>query len=41
MSRDEAGRNIRKAMEMPIQGLTEDNLPVPAPGSSAEYITLA
>jgi predicted RNase H-like HicB family nuclease len=41
VSREEAERNIRKAMEMHIQGLTEDNLPVPTPESSAEYITLA
>lgn len=41
VSREEAERSIRKAMEMHIQGLTEHSLPVPTSQSCAEYITLA
>jgi predicted RNase H-like HicB family nuclease len=41
VTRDEAERNIREAVEMHIQGLVEDNLPVPASESSAEYVTVA
>ena len=38
--RKEVEENIREAIEMHIQGLVEDGLPVPASESTAEYITI-
>lgn len=39
-TREEAEENIYKAIEMHIHGLVEDNLPVPQPISSAEYVAV-
>ena len=37
---EEVEKNIREAIEMHIQGLIEDGLPVPESESVAEYITV-
>ena len=34
----EAERNMREAIQLHIDGLKEDNLPIPEPASTAEYI---
>jgi predicted RNase H-like HicB family nuclease len=39
-TREEAEQNIYEAIEMHVQGLLEDNLPVPESQSFAEYITV-
>ena len=39
-TREEAERNMQAAIEMHIQGMKEDGLPIPEPQSSAEYITV-
>ena len=38
---EEAIENIKKAIEMHVQGLIEDNLPIPESESFAEYVTIA
>jgi len=37
-TRHEAERNIREAIDLHIEGLVEDGLPLPEPASSTEYI---
>jgi len=37
---EETKRNMHKAIEMHIQGLIEDRMPIPEPDSFAEYITI-
>ena len=39
-TREDAERNIYEAIEMHIQGLLEDNLPIPESNSFAEYVAL-
>jgi predicted RNase H-like HicB family nuclease len=39
-TRDEATRNMYEAIEMHVQGLIEDELPVPESQSFAEYVAL-
>ena len=39
-TRQEAEQNMREAIEMHIQGLLEDNLPIPDLETTAEYITV-
>jgi predicted RNase H-like HicB family nuclease len=39
-TREEAERNMHEAVEMHIQGLIEDKLPIPKGVSSAEYIAI-
>ena len=39
-TREEVERNMRKAIELHVQGLLEDNLPVPQSNSFAEYIAV-
>jgi len=39
-TRDEAERNMHEAVEMHIQGLIEDKLPIPKGVASAEYIAI-
>ncbi|MBI2831399.1 MAG: type II toxin-antitoxin system HicB family antitoxin [Chloroflexi bacterium] len=34
----EAGKNIKEAMRFHIEGLKEDDLPIPEPTSSTEYV---
>jgi predicted RNase H-like HicB family nuclease len=40
VDREEVERNMHKAIEMHVQGLLEDNLPVPQSNSFAEYIAV-
>jgi predicted RNase H-like HicB family nuclease len=40
-TREEAEKNMYEAIEMHVQGLLEDNLPVPESKSFAEYIAVA
>jgi len=39
-TREEAERNMHEAVEMHIQGMIEDKLPIPEANSSAEYIAV-
>jgi predicted RNase H-like HicB family nuclease len=39
-TREEVERNIHKAIELHVQGLLEDNLPVPQSNSFAEYVAV-
>jgi predicted RNase H-like HicB family nuclease len=39
-TREEVAQNMYEAVEMHIQGLQEDNLPVPESVASAEYIAI-
>lgn len=39
-TREEAEKNMHEAVEMHVQGLIEDNQPVPASQSFAEYIAI-
>ncbi len=40
-TREEAEKNMYEAIEMHIQGLLEDKLPVPESKSFAEYVAVA
>lgn len=40
-TRDEAARNMHDAVEMHVQGMLEDKLPIPESTSLAEYIAIA
>ena len=40
-TRKEAHRLIRKAIEFHLEGLREDNLPIPEPSVSAEVVTVS
>ena len=40
-TRDEAARNMHKAVEMHVQGMLEDKLPIPESTALAEYIAVA
>ena len=37
----EAIANMREAVQLHIEGLLEDNLPIPEPQATAEYISVA
>ncbi len=39
-TREEAEKSMHEAIELHIQGLKEDNLPIPASNSFAEYIAV-
>ncbi len=39
-TREEVERNIHEAIQLHLQGLREDNLPIPKGESSAEYIAV-
>jgi len=39
-TREEAERNMHEAVEMHVQGLIEDKLPIPESTASAEYIAI-
>jgi predicted RNase H-like HicB family nuclease len=39
-TRDQVTRNMHAAIEMHVQGLLEDNLPVPKPQAFAEYVAV-
>ena len=38
---EETRRNMQEAIELHLQGLKEDDLPIPEPGSSAEFVEVA
>lgn len=40
-TREEVERNMREAIEMHIQGMIEDNEPIPVSTSEAEYIDIS
>jgi predicted RNase H-like HicB family nuclease len=40
-TKEQAQRLIREAIEFHLEGLREDNLPIPKPTASAEVITVA
>ena len=40
VTREEVERNIHEAIEMHIEGLREDNAPIPESSSSAEYVVI-
>ena len=39
-TKDQAARNMHQAIEMHLEGLREDGLPIPKSHSSAEYIAV-
>ena len=39
-TREETLRLIREAIELHIEGIKEDGLPIPEGGASAEYVTV-
>lgn len=39
-TREEAEHNMHEAIELHVQGLLEDNLPVPQSNSFAEYVAV-
>ena len=39
-TREETDQNMHAAIEVHIQGMKEDGLPIPEPQSSAEYVTV-
>ena len=40
-TREETERNMHEAVEMHVQGMLEDNLPIPESVTVAEYIAIA
>ena len=40
-TREETARNMHEAVEMHIQGLREDKLPIPKSAALAEYIAIS
>ncbi len=39
-TQEDVTRNMHDAIEMHLQGLREDNLPIPEPSVVAEYVTV-
>jgi predicted RNase H-like HicB family nuclease len=39
-TKDQAARNMHQAIEMHLEGLREDGLPIPRSHSSAEYVAV-
>ena len=39
-TREEAEKNMQEAIEMHIEGLKEDGLPIPSSTSTAEYVVV-
>ncbi len=39
-TQEEVARNMHDAIEMHLQGLREDDLPIPQPSVVAEYVTV-
>ena len=39
-TQEEVARNMHDAIEMHLQGLREDNLPIPQPSVVADYVTV-
>jgi len=40
-TKEQAAKNMHEAIELHIQGLKEDNLPIPKSRSIAEYVAVA
>jgi predicted RNase H-like HicB family nuclease len=40
-TREEAEKNMREAIQLHIEGLKEDGLPIPSSTSTAEYVLVA
>ncbi|MDD5090338.1 MAG: type II toxin-antitoxin system HicB family antitoxin [Candidatus Wallbacteria bacterium] len=40
-TKEDAEKNMFEAIKFHIEGLREDNLPIPENGSSAEYVVIA
>ena len=40
LTREETEKNMHEAIEMHVQGLREDNLPIPESTSVAEYVVV-
>ncbi len=40
-TKEQAAKNMHEAIELHIQGLKEDNLPIPKSYSIAEYVAIA
>jgi predicted RNase H-like HicB family nuclease len=40
-TREETEHNMREAIQLHIEGLREDGLPIPTPTSTAEYVDVA
>jgi predicted RNase H-like HicB family nuclease len=40
-TREEVTRHMQEAIELHIQGIVEDELPIPVPRTFAEYITVS
>lgn len=40
-TKDQAARNMHQAIELHLEGLREDGLPIPKSHSSAEYVAVA
>ena len=40
-TREEVERNMREAIEMHIQGMIEDNEPLPVPHNDAKYVDIS
>jgi predicted RNase H-like HicB family nuclease len=39
-TRDQAARRMHEAIQMHVEGLRQDNLPIPKSSSSAEYVAV-
>jgi predicted RNase H-like HicB family nuclease len=39
-TKDQAAKNIHEAIELHVQGLKEDRLPIPRSRASAEYVAI-
>jgi len=39
-TKDQTARSMNQAIEMHLEGLREDGLPIPKPHSSAEYVAV-
>ena len=40
-TREETEKNMREAIQLHIEGLKEDGLPIPTPSTTAEYVDVA
>lgn len=40
-TREETIKNMQDAIQLHIQGMREDNQPVPAPSTTADYVTVS
>ena len=40
LTREDAEREMQQAIALHVEGLLEDNLPIPEPSSSAQYVAI-